>query len=124
MQIICLIGNIQNFHLLGVQPALQKEEKPNAVFCANDLIAIGAMDALRYDLGIKVPQEVGIVGFNDVDMAGWEGYSVTTIRQPLEKMVDEVCRYFYQVENGIETEGGLRLIPCQLVERKSTQNKV
>jgi LacI family transcriptional regulator len=64
---------------------LAAEPRPTAIFAANDVIAFGALDAARR-VGIKVPAELSIVGFDDIDMAGWEGFSLTTVRQPLEEM--------------------------------------
>lgn len=59
---------------------------PNAVFCSNDLSAFGALDAARA-MGIRVPGDLWIVGYDDVDMASWEAYSLTTARQPIDDMV-------------------------------------
>ena len=49
------------------------------------MIAFGALDAARR-VGVRVPAELSIVGFDDIDMAGWEGFSLTTVRQPLAEM--------------------------------------
>lgn len=59
---------------------------PTAVFCANDLTAFGALDAAR-SLGVRVPDDLWVVGFDDVAMAAWEAYDLTTVRQPLADMV-------------------------------------
>ena len=64
---------------------LAEEPRPTAVFAANDVIAFGALDAARR-VGVRVPAELSIVGFDDIDMAGWEGFSLTTVRQPLAEM--------------------------------------
>ena len=64
---------------------LAAEPRPTAIFAANDLIAFGALDAARR-VGVRVPDELSIVGFDDIDMAGWEGFNLTTIRQPLAEM--------------------------------------
>jgi LacI family transcriptional regulator len=64
---------------------LAAEPRPTAVFAANDVIAFGALDAARR-VGVSVPDELSIVGFDDIDMAGWEGFNLTTIRQPLAEM--------------------------------------
>lgn len=98
----------------------QKEVPPHAVFCANDLIAIGATDAVRYDLKLRVPEDVAIIGFDDIDVCKWESYGITTVHQPLKEMVDEVYEYFYRIDQGLPVEGGLRLLQCQLIERKTT----
>ena len=64
---------------------LAAEPRPSAIFAANDVIAFGALDAARR-LGVRVPDELSIVGFDDIDMAGWEGFNLTTVRQPLAEM--------------------------------------
>ena len=64
---------------------LAAEPRPTAVFAANDVIAFGALDAARR-VGVRVPAELSIVGFDDIDMAGWEGFNLTTVRQPLAEM--------------------------------------
>ena len=58
----------------------------DAYFCADDVLAIGAMSALR-DAGLRVPQDVGVIGLNDMEMAGWAGISLTTIAQPVAQIV-------------------------------------
>lgn len=55
--------------------------RPDAVFCANDQIALGVLDACRYQLGLKVPDEISVVGFDDVPEAGRPCYDLTTVHQ-------------------------------------------
>ncbi len=64
---------------------LARDPRPTAIFAANDLIALGVLDAARR-LGLRVPEELSVIGFDDIDMARWEGFSLTTIRQPLAEM--------------------------------------
>jgi LacI family transcriptional regulator len=64
---------------------LAGEQRPTAIFAANDVIAFGALDAARR-IGVRVPDELSIVGFDDIDMAGWEGFNLTTVRQQLPEM--------------------------------------
>ena len=56
-------------------------DRPDAVFCANDLTAIGAVDAAR-DLGLAIPGDVAVVGFDDVDAATIVSPTLTTVRNP------------------------------------------
>ena len=51
----------------------------DAIVCANDAMAIGAMDALRHQLGRRVPEDVAICGYDNIEMAAWESYGLTTI---------------------------------------------
>jgi DNA-binding LacI/PurR family transcriptional regulator len=61
---------------------------PQAVICANDVMAIGAMDAARFDLGIAVPDKASVVGFDGVGPASWSSYRLTTLRQPVQRMAE------------------------------------
>ena len=57
----------------------------DGLFCATDLMAMGALDSLRHEHGIAVPDAVQIVGFDDIEQAGWLAYDLTTIRHDLAK---------------------------------------
>ncbi|MFD1796157.1 LacI family DNA-binding transcriptional regulator [Paracoccus aurantiacus] len=63
-------------------------DRPDGIFCTTDLMACGIMDAARWRLGIRIPDALSIIGFDDIPQAGWEGYDLTTFRQP----VDEIAR--------------------------------
>ena len=63
-------------------------DQPDAIICANDLMAIGAMDAARHELGFNVPGQLSIVGFDGVGPAAWPSYRLTTIRQPVRRMTE------------------------------------
>lgn len=88
----------------------------DAYFCADDVLAIGAMSALR-DAGLRVPQDVGVIGLNDMEMAGWAGTSLTTIAQPVAEIVASCIA---QTEALIENPGMLPdalFFPAKLVLR-------
>jgi DNA-binding LacI/PurR family transcriptional regulator len=62
---------------------------PDCVFCANDALAMGVIDACRYTLGWRVPEDVAVAGFDDVPEAARPCYQLTTVRQPISAMADE-----------------------------------
>ena len=64
------------------------DNRLDAVVCANDLMAIGAIDAAREVYGLDVPRQLSIVGFDGVAAAAWASYRVTTVAQPVERMTD------------------------------------
>ncbi len=66
-----------------------KADPPDAVFVANDHMAISVMDTLRFELGLSVPSDVSVIGYDDVTVASWPAYNLTTIRQPANRMVAE-----------------------------------
>ncbi len=66
---------------------MDRPDPPDAIFVANDHMALAVMDVLRFDLGLKVPEDVSILGYDDVPMAAWPAYDLTTVRQPTRRMV-------------------------------------
>jgi len=72
----------------------------DAIICANDLMAVGAIDAARDDFGLHVPDDLSIVGFDGAAPATWSSYRVTTIRQPVHAMAEAaVTMLLERVEN-------------------------
>ncbi|WP_352885779.1 LacI family DNA-binding transcriptional regulator [Mesorhizobium sp. M0862] len=109
-----------NEHSYAVGAASMREllalpERPDAVFCASDVIAFGALDALR-EAGIPVPREISIVGFDDIPMAAWAAFDLTTIRQPRRRMVREAVATLVARINGAPL-GSISLVPGELVMR-------
>ncbi|MEM1065587.1 MAG: LacI family DNA-binding transcriptional regulator [Pseudomonadota bacterium] len=60
----------------------------DAIFVGNDHMAFAVMDELRFSMGLSVPKDVSIVGYDDVPLAAWPAYQLTTLRQPSGRMVD------------------------------------
>jgi LacI family transcriptional regulator len=94
-------------------------QRPDAVFCANDLMAIGAVDALR-EAGLAVPDEVAVVGFDDVDAATIVHPSLTTVVNPSYDIGASAGRLLLSRLSG-EYDGAGREVglPCPLVVRES-----
>ncbi|GGF15807.1 LacI family DNA-binding transcriptional regulator [Subtercola lobariae] len=61
---------------------------PEAIFCANDMMALSLMDALRYNLNLRVPEDVSVVGYDNIEPAAFSAYQLTTYSQPIDEMVD------------------------------------
>lgn len=64
-------------------------ERPDAVFVCNDHMAFAVMDVLRDELGLRIPEDVAVVGYDDVPAAAWGSYKLTTVRQPANRMVEQ-----------------------------------
>ncbi len=88
------------------------------VFCGDDLICMGAMDAAR-EAGLSVPDDIGFLGFNDMLMAGWPTYDLTTIRQPVQDITLGSVELVISAINNPERSPESRLFPCFIVERGS-----
>ncbi|WP_081861644.1 LacI family DNA-binding transcriptional regulator [Cellulomonas sp. HZM] len=75
----------------AMQDLLQQEAKIDAVFASNDLMALGAIEAL-HDHGLRVPQDVSVVGFDDSSVGALSRPGLTSVRQPIEEMASEMAR--------------------------------
>jgi len=102
---------------------LMRDNPPDGIFCANDLIAMGALDAARTELGIKVPEELSIIGFDDIPMAAWPGYALTTVQQPVDQLVDTTLQVLMDAIQKPDSEPVKKIIPTYLVPRNSAKLK-
>ncbi|THF54421.1 LacI family DNA-binding transcriptional regulator [Mesorhizobium composti] len=83
---------------------LAGSQRPDAAFCVTDLLACGFMDAARNEFGISIPDELCVVGFDDIEQAGWGSYALTTFHQPIDQMVDHIATLLDESERGIVSE--------------------
>lgn len=90
---------------------------PTAVFAANDLSAIATMEVAR-SLGLTVPDDLSVIGFDNVPESALADPPLTTIKQPLQQMGAEALRLLVDLIDGVERETHIRL-PTELVERSS-----
>jgi len=94
-------------------------EKPDAVFCGNDQIARGVVDALR-ERGLRVPDDVGVVGFDNWEIvAAATRPPLTTVDMNLTALGREAGLTLLSLVDGKPVEPGIRKLPCRLVVRQS-----
>lgn len=94
--------------------------KPIAIFCANDLVAYGLLDAAR-NKNIRVPEDLWVVGYNDITISGWAAYDLTTVRLPIAPMAETSVELLLQRIDGAQTSTPQRRrIEGALVVRGST----
>lgn len=97
---------------------LARSEPPDAVFCTNDLLAFGALDAAR-ERGVQVPEDLWVCGYDDVDMAAWPAYSLTTVRQDVGELARTAAELLLaRLENPDAPPRRVELAP-ELVHRSS-----
>jgi len=97
---------VGNFHMDQARQATLEmfaSDPPEAVFVANDHMALAVLDTLRFELGLRVPEDVSVVGYDDVTMAAWPSYNLTTVRQPANRMVAETVNVMMSKIQNIET---------------------
>jgi LacI family transcriptional regulator len=104
---------------LAMQQLMDSAERPDAVFCANDLMAIGAID-LAHELGLSVPDDIAFVGFDDVDAATIVSPQLTTVRNQAYETGGAAGELLLSRMSGrYKGEGRTVVLPCPLVVRDS-----
>ena len=97
-------------------------DRPDAVFVAGDLMAIVVLDTLRHELGLSVPQDVSVVGFDNVPQAAWASYELTTFEQPVQPMVEATVALLQSYLREAQTPPSQNLVvPGQLIIRQSAR---
>jgi len=105
----------------AAQRLLQRDDPPDAIFCANDLIAMGTLDLARYKLGIKIPEELSIIGFDDIPSAAWPSFELTTVKQPVKPLVDNTIQILMNAINTPDSEASEVVISPSLIWRNSSR---
>lgn len=105
-------------HVAGLE-LLRLPDRPTAVFTGNDLQALGLYEAAR-EIGLRIPEDLSVVGFDDLPLARWVGPPLTTVRQPLTEMAEVATRMVLDLARG-RKPSTLRVdLATSLVERSST----
>jgi DNA-binding LacI/PurR family transcriptional regulator len=75
------------------QQLLTRKERPDAVFCATDLLACGFMDAARHQFAMSIPDQICVAGFDDIEQASWSSYQLTTFAQPIDMIARQAVSW-------------------------------
>ena len=103
----------------GANRLMKANPKMTAIFCANDEMAIGAMKAI-HDSGKRIPEDIAVVGFDDIDLARIYQPSLTTIKQPFSDKGQAAMKSLIHLINGEEVNQKIEF-PYNLIERDSTK---
>jgi LacI family transcriptional regulator len=105
----------------GTSVFLDMKKPPTAIFASNDVMAISAMDAVR-ERGMRVSEDISIVGFDDIPQACLVRPSLTTVRQPLEQMGRIATQILLDILNNPDHKHNRIELPTELIIRDSTAN--
>jgi len=103
----------------AVRQLLALPEQPTAIFCHNDTMAIGAIQEAK-KLGLRVPQDLSVVGFDDIQFAQYCDPPLTTISQPRYEIGRQAMLMMLDLLKGNDVQAGSRLLEASLVVRGST----
>ena len=98
---------------------LDLPEPPTAVFVCSDRMALGVYDAVA-ERGLRVPDDLSVVGFDDLPEARWAAPALTTVRQPLSEMAATALRLLVRMMDGERPESTRTELSTRLVPREST----
>ncbi|WP_325168820.1 LacI family DNA-binding transcriptional regulator [Paracoccus caeni] len=102
----------------GARQLLAASDRPDGAFCVTDLIALGFLDVARVEFRLRLPEDLCLIGFDDIPVAGWLGYDLTTFRQPVREMASHIAKV-------LEDEDGMENLtthfPAQIVWRKTVR---
>ena len=91
------------------------------MFCVNDPLAFGVLDACRFELGLHVPRDISVVGFDDVAEAAHQGYDLTTVRQGIGDLAAAAVGMLLRRLDEPDAQARRLLLPGTLVRRGSAR---
>ena len=103
----------------AVELLLDRKRRFTAIFCSNDEMAMGAMQAIKAR-GLRIPEDISVVGFDDIRYARYTDPPLTTVAQPKEALGREAMALLFEILQGGGGPARKRVLPTQLIVRAST----
>ena len=118
-------AEIGHFHREGAIEATRKllnsKRRPDAIFCTNDYMAFAAIEVARYEFGLTIGKDLGIVGFDDVEQSSWPSFELTTFTCPIGDMIERALKILLADEDYLAPK--LTILDGVLKPRSSTIRK-
>lgn len=95
---------------------LTQADRPDAMFCANDLIACGFLDVARWRFGLRVPEDLCVAGFDDIEQSRWASYELTTFSQPADLIAARAVEWIAGEDDDDPHE---IVVPAEIVWRRT-----
>ncbi|WED21136.1 LacI family transcriptional regulator [Vibrio sp. JC009] len=106
-----------------IRELLTQDDRPDAIFCATDIIAMSAMDVARYDLGLSIPGDLQVLGFDNLPQANWKSYQLSSFKQDYGRLAREAVKIVVNQIHEQDDSLVKLMIPAQLVDRQSLKAK-
>nr|WP_239452065.1 substrate-binding domain-containing protein [Frondihabitans sp. PAMC 28766] len=98
---------------------LGRADRPTAIFAASDMQAMGVYEAAR-SIDVSIPDDVSVVGYDDLQVTRWAGPPLTTVRQPLTEMAEEATRLVLRLRDEPQLKSTRLELATSLIVRGST----
>lgn len=106
----------------AMEKLLSLQNPPTAVFCSNDDMAVGALNA-AFAKGLNVPNDVSVIGFDDIQIAKYTNPSLTTVKKPIEKISRLGAEKILEIVENNEQTGEKIFVETELIKRKSVSSR-
>ncbi|WP_318474855.1 LacI family DNA-binding transcriptional regulator [Photobacterium leiognathi] len=111
------IGSLEAIRLL-----LKEENRPEAIFCATDNLAMAVMDIARFEYDLQIPQDIQVIGFDNIPQTEWLSYQLTTFRQDFLRLARESVKIIVEQINNKDDSVVKMMVPVKLIERHTTKS--
>lgn len=100
---------------------LLQNKNLTAIFCVDDTMAFGCLDFIKEKTKLKIPHQIEVIGYDDISVASWDSYNLTTIRQPIRQMAKLATQLICDYLQDSEFEPVNHLIQGRFINRKTTR---
>ena len=120
----CVAGGEYSYEA-GHRAAMEvaRADNTDAVFFANDILAAGGLDALREVADLRVPEDIAVAGFDDIALARWPHYALTTFRQPVDAIIEKTIKLIVDQLGDPASAPATHLLSGELLVRRSTTGR-
>ncbi|WP_319412595.1 LacI family DNA-binding transcriptional regulator [uncultured Cohaesibacter sp.] len=118
-------GAFQNYEggVQAMSELLTSARSFDGIFCVTDYMALGALDQIRLGTERKVPEDLQVIGCDDIRQCSWQGYRLSTIRQDTAKLAEAVVEALLNRFSSPNAPATTRILPVELIERSTTRSQ-
>jgi DNA-binding LacI/PurR family transcriptional regulator len=103
-----------------IRTLFAEPSKPQAIFCATDNLAMAVMDVARLEFNLRIPQDLQVIGFDDIPQTQWLNYQLSTFKQDFKRLARESVKIVVNQIQDQETSLVKLMVPVKFIERKTT----
>ncbi|MEG0672109.1 LacI family DNA-binding transcriptional regulator [Clostridium sp.] len=98
---------------------LSIKDRPTAIFCTSDLIAMGVIDVARHEFNLEIPKDLSVMGYDNIIMSNWKAYDLTTVNQPIEALIDKTIVMLQELLSSENNNQMVEALEPYIIERGS-----
>lgn len=103
-----------------IRAMFSEPSKPEAIFCATDNLAMAVMDVARLEFNLRIPEDLQVIGFDDIPQTQWLNYQLTTFKQDFKRLARESVKIVVSQIQDQDTSLVKLMVPVKFIERKTT----